>query len=135
MVPEKTLLIIKEKPGIYCISALGLGIFSKCWEFGGTAGSIYAGGASLDLWFWTLNGSRERTLRRGNRCPVRPLKPESGTCVEAGRELEAAADAGVGSGTGSGPLRPSTRRRERARRPDPKIDRAAKPKPPPAAAR
>jgi hypothetical protein len=56
MVPEKTLLIIKEKPRIYCISALGLGIFSKCWEFGGTAGSIYAVGAFLDLWLRALKG-------------------------------------------------------------------------------
>jgi hypothetical protein len=54
MVPEKTLLIIKEKPRIYCVSALGLGIFSKCWEFGGTAGSIYVGGVFLDLWLRAL---------------------------------------------------------------------------------
>ena len=98
MVPEKTLLIIKEKPRIYCVSALVLGLFSKCWEFGGTAGSIYVGGAFLDLWFRGVCPASELGVRSGRWC----RKP--GAALEAGY-----AAPGAGSGPG-GPTRGIDRR-------------------------
>jgi|GEM_PF-4173576 len=50
MVPEKNLLIINRKPDNCQKYAPCLGILLKCWEKGGTAGSlIYVVLAWLDL--------------------------------------------------------------------------------------